>query len=345
MLEWPSGAKLTRQIDFALPRGVTVSGKVTEKDSGKPVAGASIEFVPRRVDNPFFKGSVLAPSDEFKQVGISGPDGSFTLTVLPGPGHLLVLGSTLDYLRVEIGRRMLTEGWNDGRRLYPNALVGLNLKPETKTHEVAITLRRGVTVKARLEGPDGKPVQRAEVFGRPYIPLGYTLEHVHRIYVQDGTFELPGCDPGNPQDVFVFDDKNALGAVVRFPPKKADKQPVTIRLQKCGTATVRFVDKEGKAIEDVHPRLELQLTPRVLTKGLPAGTLAADGLPLDFLDRGNWNRKPDAKGRFTFTGLIPGATFHLEAMHPSRGLWQTGKTFTVEPGQAVDLKDITVQVK
>src|SRR5262249_17460580 len=145
--------------------------------------------------------------------------------------------------------------------------------------------------------------------------------------------------------VFVLDRKNDLGAVVKLPPKKAGKEPVTIRLQKCGSVTVRFVDKQGKPLAEVRPSLELQLTPRVLTLGPPPGTLAADRTPVRDLDPRNWNLKPDAKGRFTFVGLIPGATFYLEAMHPSKGLWQTGKTFTVEPGQTVDLKDLTVQIK
>jgi RNA polymerase sigma factor (sigma-70 family) len=362
MLQWSPKAEIKKRIDFALPRGVTVSGKVIEKSSGKPVAGASIEFVPRRVDNPFFKASMLAPAPEFKQVGISGPDGSFTVAALPGPGHLLVLGPTLDYLRAETSARQLGYGKAGGRRMYPNAFLALDLKPETKKHEVTLTLRRGVTIKGRLEDPDGKPVREAVVFCPWHIPLGYSLDPVREIYVRDGTFELPGCDPENPQPVYILDSKHQLGTIVKLPDKEAAKEPVTIRLKKCGTMTVRFVDPEGKPVENFHAVVEVQLTPGIIHNYQDQEKLLADTASMSYLDwqrhqglkadakgRLDWQRhqglKADAKGRFTFPTLIPGATFRLIGGMPTRGLFDTGKTFTVEPGQTLDLKEITIEPK
>ena len=35
-----------------VPRGVLVRGKVTEARSGRAVAGAGVQFVPREADNP-----------------------------------------------------------------------------------------------------------------------------------------------------------------------------------------------------------------------------------------------------------------------------------------------------
>ena len=46
----PKGA-ITHSIDFALPRGVMMRGKVTEKGSGRPISAAIATFHPRRTAN------------------------------------------------------------------------------------------------------------------------------------------------------------------------------------------------------------------------------------------------------------------------------------------------------
>src|SRR5262249_13646724 len=144
---------------------------------------------------------------------------------------------------------------------------------------------------------------------------------VREMYVRDGTFELPGCDPENPGPVYILDAKGQLGAVVKLPDKKAAKEPITIPLKKCGTVTARFVDSEGKMMEKFRPSVELQLTPGVL-HDYQSQELRADTIPMSYLD---WQRqqglKPDAKGRFTFPTLIPGATFRVIGATPSRGIF------------------------
>src|SRR5262249_17957400 len=48
--EWPKGKERT-ECNVQLPRGVVVRGTLTEKSSGKGVAGARIEFLPERGGN------------------------------------------------------------------------------------------------------------------------------------------------------------------------------------------------------------------------------------------------------------------------------------------------------
>ncbi len=47
---WPKGA-ITHSIDFALPRGVMMRGKVTEKGSGRPISAAIVAYHPHRTAN------------------------------------------------------------------------------------------------------------------------------------------------------------------------------------------------------------------------------------------------------------------------------------------------------
>ena len=110
-------------IDFALPRGVLVRGRVTEARSGRPVAGALVIYSQRRKDNPFYRPQDSTPTPRPK----AGPDGSFSLAVPPGPGHLLVLGPTPDYVHVETTDGDLDEGVPGRSRCYPDALVALDI--------------------------------------------------------------------------------------------------------------------------------------------------------------------------------------------------------------------------
>src|SRR5262249_50816479 len=55
---WPRGA-VKHAVEVKLPRGVLVRGKVTESPSGRPVAGAGVQFVPREADNPNLRRGVL----------------------------------------------------------------------------------------------------------------------------------------------------------------------------------------------------------------------------------------------------------------------------------------------
>src|SRR5262249_7258515 len=152
-------------------------------------------------------------------------------------------GPTLDYLHVETTwREIFGDKINVNRRYYPDALVSLNLKPDAAPHEVAVTLRRGVTLSGRVLGPDGKPVAQAEMICRSFIPHGYTLNPVYHKEVKDGRFELPGCDPEKTTEVFFFDAKNRLSAVVQLSSKDAGKS-ATVVLHPDGSATARLVNE------------------------------------------------------------------------------------------------------
>src|SRR5262249_33050050 len=155
---------------------VLIRGKVTEAESGKPVAGARVEYWPRRKDNPFYRRDVL---DLFAQinVGKTDADGSFQLALLPGPGHLLVRGPTPDYLHVATCFHEREAGNPAGQPYYPAALLALALEPGAAPAEVTMTLHRGVTRKARVLSADGKPVAEGIAMCRSYLPWGFPFGH------------------------------------------------------------------------------------------------------------------------------------------------------------------------
>ncbi len=77
------------RLDFKLARGIPVDGKVTDRTTGKPVA-AFVEYLPT-LENPNL--SSIQDISLFEPIA-TRPDGSFTLSALPGPG--VVLATVMD---------------------------------------------------------------------------------------------------------------------------------------------------------------------------------------------------------------------------------------------------------
>jgi RNA polymerase sigma factor (sigma-70 family) len=328
---WPRGA-VKQEVEVRLPRGVLVRGKVTEAGSGKAVAGASVQFWPRQKDNPNLLPRVITG---WQAIVLTKDDGSFAMAVLPGPGHLLIQGPTPDYVHQEIGHSTLYSGEPGGSRHYPDAVVKLDLLARGEPKELAVTLRRGVTVRGRLLGPDGKPVARAVMLHRLHITrdLGWHFAAEAR----DGVFAVHGLDPDGTVPVFFLAAEHGAGVVATLSGKQAG-QEVTVRLVPCGKATARYLDDKGKPVAGLQAAPEIVITP---ADG--RGKLSADGGSLTNLDRHNyWDKvKTDAAGRVTFPALIPGATYRIEEWS-AEGQRRVLKEFTVKPGKTVDLGDITL---
>src|SRR5262249_23675394 len=140
---------------------------------------------------------------------------------------------------------------------YPDAVVALNLKPEMRSHQADVHLRRGVTVKGRLVGPDGQPVKKALMLCESYIPEDYHLNPAYPLEVRDGKFELRGCDLDNAVPVYFLDAKNQLGAVIKLSGKDAAAKDFIVRLQPTGQAKAHFVDDKGKPLTDLRFHLNL----------------------------------------------------------------------------------------
>jgi beta-lactamase regulating signal transducer with metallopeptidase domain/protocatechuate 3,4-dioxygenase beta subunit len=332
-LDWPKGA-VQQAVEVRLRRGAVVQGKLVEEPSGKGVAGAKVSYYQTRRNNPLYATSHTRDTS-------SSPDGTFTLVVDYGPGHLLVQGPSDHYINVptsysEMGIRLLPDLPH-----YPDALAHLDLKPGTPTYEVTMRLRRGVTVRGRVIGPDGKPNSHAFGLSRAYTPYS---EHgvpfapfnpgiAPRIRVRDGQFEVPGCDPEKTLPYYFLDVEHQLGAAVEISGKSAETGPVTVRLQKCGSVRVRLVDAAGKPLvnhlADEMPGCMILL----ITPGADWGSMEKVNADSEFQSNldgyGGLRTGPD--GRVTYVNLIPGAPYRYR-----------GVEFTAEAGKTIELADITV---
>jgi protocatechuate 3,4-dioxygenase beta subunit len=337
-VQWPKGA-VRQEVKIALPRGVLVRGQVTEAGSGKPVAGAGVQFWPQGKDAPDLRNNVLTG---WYYSEVTRPDGTFRMAVSPGPGHLLIQGPTADYVHEEIGHEVLSTGRPGGSRTYPDAIVKLDLPAKVEPKDVAVTLRRGATVRGRLLGPDGKPVARALMMHRLHVSRALAWQFPEE--VRDGVFEVHGLDPEKAIPVYFLDAEHQCGAVVELSGKQAG-ETVTVKLAPCGKATARYIDGKGQPIADHRPAPNMVITPGAswdYGAALAKGLLLADTASLTNLDRHNyWDGvKTDAKGRVTFAALIPGATYRIERFEKDR--WLPHKEFKAEEGKTIDLGDVVI---
>ena len=330
----PKGA-LRQSVELKLKRGVVVRGMIAEDASGSPVAGALVTYIQTRRNNTLYdRGLVGTRSDT-----VTGAEGKFQIVVPAGPGHLLVRAATPDYLHRTTTNPELGVSGQPEWLMYPDALAHIDVKPGETPEEVTMRLRRGVTVTGRLIGPDGESVARAIALGKsyaPYPPTGvpFTLGwgNVPQMKFRDGRFEIPGCDPDKPYSFYFLDREHGLGAMVELSGKSARNGPVTVRLQKCGVARVRYTGPEGKPIAGHRPdQVILIITPGTDTPQ-QGKTMADMQYQENLVAPRSRELHTDADGRITVVSLIPGATYRFR-----------GQEFTALAGKTIDLPDVTVR--
>src|SRR5205807_401518 len=138
-----------------------------------------------------------------------------------------------------------------GARQYAHAFVPLDLNAGADPQDITVSLKRGVTVKGRLVGPDDKSVPEAMMLTRLQVSPHSPCWRGFPLMVRDGRFELHGLDPEKSYPVYFVDAKNKLGATVELSGKQAG-QEVTVRLSPCGSAGLRLLGGDGKPIAKAH---------------------------------------------------------------------------------------------
>jgi RNA polymerase sigma factor (sigma-70 family) len=343
---YPKGV-VRREVVVALPRAVLVHGKITEAATGAPVAGAYLEH-----QWPLLEGRA-----------VSGPDGTYRFGVPAGTVRLTVTHPSGDFIPIVLGTADGPLDKPSGDPMYYHAAAELDVKAGAADKEVNFTLRRGVPLKGRLLGPDGKPVRHAVYFLSGHrAPEEKTM---HPIKVHDGTFEVRGLDPektcrlvflehSRPLRILMgveaektfgqymlpqlLGAENKLGAAVELSAKRPGGTPVEVRLAPCGTARVRLRDAAGKPLVKYKPWLQLVVTP-----GPPANQAIAEGkLAAEVITLINKYGEPaepctNAEGYITLQGLIPGATYRIKK---STTTGEVVREFTVEAGQTRELEAV-----
>ena len=166
-----------------------------------------------------------------------------------------------------------------GQRYHGHAIIPYEVKAGDPPHEVAAALRPGVTIKGRVEGPDGQTVTDGFILTTLHIePFNPSWRGDYQVPVRDGRFELHGLDPEGSTRIHVLDPEHEWGATVEVSGKQAGED-LTIRLQPCGQAKARFVGPDGKPVAKHRAALRVRrhARPEPATTGRQPGSGRAGG--------------------------------------------------------------------
>src|SRR5262249_29008376 len=175
----------------ALPSSIIVRGRVLDKASGKGLPGVRVSYY---VLFPNPRAGILSDFEEYGglSTALTGPDGSFAVAVLPGPGVLAAAAPSVSSYRSALVTRKEVEGLLGERphRMYSqdilvihgsgaladarylllgqtqyNALALINPKEKDRTLTRDLELLPPLTRQGTVVGPDGKPLAGVTAIG------------------------------------------------------------------------------------------------------------------------------------------------------------------------------------
>jgi RNA polymerase sigma factor (sigma-70 family) len=313
--------------DFELVPGIPLRGRVTDKATGKPVPGAHVDYH-ALFPNPHIGKVTGLPGGYGPHAdATSGPDGTFILGVLPGPGAVGVTGPKQDsYMPALVTSRDLdgfSKNWKPGPGNTDDALTiaaGGNsmsfivqqkynalvlIDPEEKAESLTrdVVLEPGRTRTGTVVGPDGKPLAGVSIHGLTWSGTE-TLK--------TAAFTVQGLNPRRPRELLFLHKEKDLGFFTVL--RGEDSTPLKIKLQPCGSVSGRIVDKDGQPVPGIRVHVQ-------------SAGLSGLGQYLEM--------KTGRDGRFRMGGLVPGARYWL--MPPTARVLSE---IIVEPGKNKELGDV-----
>ncbi len=313
-------------VDFALKRGVWVTGQVTDEATGQPKKGFVQSF---RYGDPPADPIVSPLSMEFW----TASDGQFRFLVEPGPGLITVMSRDQnDVLGVGFERingprrrdapdRLATVPYSIHRES-ANTLVPIDPPPGSGPITVPVAIRAGLDCPGIVVDEDGQPVrsgvnaQNLEISRT--IPL--TSEH----------FVARGLARTRFRRVIFRQDSRERIAVLEVAEPKA---PLVVTLRPWGTIKFAVADIATGAAIPGH--LEVRISQ-------PAAQP-------EFDDGDRWRIMSAevrivAPGRFVITALAPGLSYDLLFWgSQTGGFHRLAHDVQIESGQTLDLGTIRVK--
>jgi RNA polymerase sigma factor (sigma-70 family) len=323
----------TVAADFDLVSGIVAKGHVTHSLTGKPIAGARVYYNPLypnpavRVFGPGGAGMIPCSWAE------TGPDGSYSLVVLPGPGALGFMASAPNevFMPARVTAQDLKElfkddvfhgnesmlkvqaseaSWSAMAPSQCNAV--LLISPEEKDETIArdVALRPAPPLRGRVVGPDGKPLTGVTAYNLAPGVLSQPLA--------DQTFTVEGLNPRLTRQLVFLDRDRKHGAFVSLTGEV--KEPLTVKLEACGSVVGRILDQDGLPAAEKVVRLDTDAAPDSATAKV----------------------KTDRDGRFRIDGLVPGQTYQARFGLPPFGAYLFA-SFKVKAGESKDLGEFRLK--
>jgi RNA polymerase sigma factor (sigma-70 family) len=322
-------------VDIAMVKGVVVTGRMTDKATGRPVQ-AWVGYAALR-DNPNWSRvpgyqSSGGPSYRPKRYVPAMADGSFRLVALPGKGFLVafIQYQSDRFLPAGVPNKRVPGAPPDALdvhydsvpfELFPSnfpAVKPIDIAPGTQTITCDLTFDSGVVRTGIVRDQEGQPLSGTTM-------VGETLRNYYQFKSMDGpNFTVYGLfrDPKLYRTVIFRHTEKGLGKTLRI--DGSDRSPIDVRLEPLAGLTGRLIDAAGKPHREATLRLlRIVEEPFVGANGEFSPPLRAT---------------TDEDGRFRIDGIISGTAYWLQT---SEGQFFNRDFWTPKAGDIKDLGDIT----
>jgi beta-lactamase regulating signal transducer with metallopeptidase domain len=320
-------------VEIELHRGIMITGKITDKVTGKPVDEARLHYL------PFLENKFVQALPEFDKDGnVNGfqtryaakADGTYKLVGMPGRAIVGVESVGKTPYRSGVGSETIKgldkngfyKTWRNPiwpGKSWPNTLVEINPSEGTDTLTLDAQLDPGLTLRIKVVDAEGKPLPDASV------PSGSRI-HWSGFHAKAGSsgalFELSSFRPDEVRSVVIRHDARKLGKVVRLRAGDDAKGSVVVKLEPLATIKARVVDADGNPVSGATLRVDVEPTEGFIN------SLA--------------NVASDRDGRFVVPNVPTGCEYGLvaEAGTMIKERRVAFSKATVKPGEATDVGDI-----
>jgi protocatechuate 3,4-dioxygenase beta subunit len=320
-------------VEIDLHKGIWVEGKVTDKESGAPVGGAWLHYLPF-LENRFAQATPEFGRDRnvdgtaYQQRYTSKSDGTYRLVGLPGRAIVgAVVYNDKPYRRgagAESIKGMDEHGYfatyNNpviAGRYFPTLMKEINPPEGTAVVHLDLELDPGAKVRLQVIDPQGKPVDGVKAAGRR------ERGRYDREAQPQARFDVVTLGPGEDRMVLLVHEGRKLGRVIHVKEGDDRKGSVVVKLEPAAVITGRILDVDGNPVSGATIRTDPE----------PGGDFSIS-LP---------QVASDMDGRFTVPDVPTGCKYSL-AVESGATIKQRRFTFlqhaSVRPGETTDVGEI-----
>jgi len=310
------------RIDVDLRRGQWVTGRVTDKSTGKPVV-SRVEYFPL-VKNPYATLTDFDPGRAFH----TGLDGTYRLLALPGRAIVGVTAVSGLY-RPGVGASAIADvddgvGFqkyiNNPTSRFLSALKEIDPAQGAETANCDFAVDPGGTIHVSLVDRAGQPVSGASLQGESGTGEGWTPVSMKP------TFDVINLAPRERRTIEIYHRERQIGKHLVFTFDEKTPWTMTVTLEPCATLVGRLVDADGVPVRgiEIHASPAPGSWPWLFT---PIETSRADG-------------------RFECRGLYPGCKYDLAVALPhgiTIDVQFLRSGIEIEPGKVINLGDVKLK--
>jgi hypothetical protein len=312
------------QFDVQLHRGIWITGRATDKITGKAVMARVYYF-------PFLDNAFARKFPEFHDETMDGdedlqwtrPDGRFRLVGLPGRAIVGVWAANVDSkYRSGVGAAEIRGLKKDGQfptyrevipagTKWPDVLKEINPREGVEEVHCDLVLDPGQTMHVSLVDSKGKPVDGATVIGAQ--PHGALRPN------PAAKFDMIGLAPGDVRRVLIYHEKLRIGKYFVFEYSVKTPNSMTVTLEPCALVKGRAIDQDGVGV---------QASVRAHT--LPNVDFSPGTVPVD----------TQSDGKFEF--VVPAGCRYSLSINAHRLGYGWVKDLAAEPGKTIDVGDVKI---